>query len=218
MIAKLHYITQDVQGKSHAQLAEEACRAGADWIQLRVKNTSCAEWRAIALETQEVCKKFNARLIINDSMTLARDIGADGVHLGLKDLSTAEARKALGSKFIIGGSANTFADIAMHVRAGVDYVGVGPFRFTSTKEKLSPVLGLEGYQAIVAQCRKEHMTVPLIAIGGVLAADVAALLHAGVYGVAVSSAITLAGDKAQTIFNFNTALNSGAKVNTHEIA
>jgi thiamine-phosphate pyrophosphorylase len=206
MIEKLHYITHDVPGKSHAELAGEACAAGARWIQLRVKSKPCAEWKEIALQTQAVCKKYGAKLIINDSMTLARDIGADGVHLGLSDLSTAEARKILGHGFIIGGTANTFADIVMHAHAGVNYVGVGPFRFTATKAKLSPILGLEGYRSLLQKCREANIHIPVIAIGGITCADIPSLLETGVYGAAVSSVITGAGDKSSVIKDFHHAL------------
>jgi thiamine-phosphate pyrophosphorylase len=211
MIAKLQYITQEIEGKSHAQLAEEACKAGITWVQLRVKNKGCAEWKEIALETQAVCKKYGAKLIINDSMTLAKDIGADGVHLGKNDLSTAEARRLLGDKFIIGGTANTFEDVLMHAQAGVNYIGLGPFRFTATKDKLSPILGLEGYKEILARCSTAGIQIPVIAIGGIVAGDVALILEAGLHGVAVSSAITNSGSKTDAVFQFNIALNSPSR-------
>ncbi len=212
MISKLHYITQDVNGKTHVQLTEEACVAGVDWVQLRVKNKPCAEWKEIALETLAVCRKYNAKLIINDSMTLAKDIGADGVHLGKNDMSTREARKILGNKFIIGGTANTFDDVKMHVSAGVDYIGLGPFRFTTTKDKLSPILGLEGYKEIIENCRKENLHVPIVAIGGIVREDVAGILETGIYGVAVSGGITHAKDKLDTVKELMKALNAKSKL------
>jgi len=208
MIAKLQYITQDMIERSHVQLAEEACEAGVRWIQLRVKNASCAEWKEIAQQTLAVCRKYGAKLIINDSMTLAKDIGADGVHLGKKDLSTLEARRILGKDFIIGGTANTFEDIQMHAEAGVDYIGLGPFRFTTTKSHLSPILGLEGYKHIIDKCRSANIAIPIIAIGGITIKDVAGILRAGVCGVAVSGAITQAGNKKKVIDEFNAVLNS----------
>lgn len=212
MIAKLQYITQDIPGKTQVQLTEEACAAGVDWVQLRVKNKPCAVWKEIALETLAVCRKYNAKLIINDSMTLAKDIGADGVHLGKNDMSTAEARKILGDKFIIGGTANTFDDIKMHISAGVDYIGLGPFRFTTTKDKLSPILGLEGYKEIIENCRKENLHVPIVAIGGIVTQDVAGILETGIYGVAVAGAITNAQDKLDTVKELMKALNAKSKL------
>lgn len=207
MIARLHYIMQEIGGKTHDQFAEEACRSGADWIQLRVKNRPYDEWKQIAIETLAACRQYGAKLIINDNVRLAAEIGADGVHLGKEDMRTAEARKLLGRHFIIGGTANTFDDIRMHAKAGVDYVGVGPFRFTATKEKLSPILGLEGYQKISVQCAAENIAVPVIAIGGIQPSDVADIIKAGAYGVAVAGAITHAADKKEIISEIRSVLN-----------
>jgi thiamine-phosphate pyrophosphorylase len=182
-ISRLHYIT------TNTQAAELACRGGVRWVQLRVKNLPAAEWRQHALDVQAVCRHHGATLLINDNPALALEIGADGVHLGKQDMPPAEARALLGPDFIIGGTANTFADIAGLVAAGVDYIGLGPFRFTTTKEKLSPILGLSGYAEIMAQCRAAGFTTPVVGIGGVELADVAELLAAGLHGVAVSGAI-----------------------------
>jgi thiamine-phosphate pyrophosphorylase len=182
-ISNLHYIT------TTAAAAELACQGGVRWVQLRVKNLPAAEWRQRALEAQAVCQRYGATFIINDNPALALEIGADGLHLGQQDMPPAEARALLGPEFIIGGTANTFADIERLVAAGVDYVGLGPFRFTMTKEKLSPILGPAGYAEIIAQCRAAGFAVPIIGIGGVGLADVAALRAAGLHGVAVSGAI-----------------------------
>lgn len=208
MISRLHYITQDLPGKSHAVLAEEACTGGCEWIQLRAKNKTFDEWRSIAGEVREVCKSHGVKLIINDNLELAKKVGADGVHLGKNDTSTAEARRVLGPDFIIGGTANTFEDIIMHATAGVDYIGLGPYRFTSTKEKLSPILGAEGYAKIMEQCKQAGIKIPVIAIGGILPGDVESLLAVGVHGVAISSAITNAIDKSEKILEYNLALHS----------
>jgi thiamine-phosphate pyrophosphorylase len=206
MISKLHYITQEVEGKTHAQLAEEACIAGARWVQLRVKNKTYTEWKAIALETLAICRKHHAKLIINDNVELVKEIHADGVHLGKEDVSTVEARRILGGEFIIGGTANTFEDIKMHAASNVDYVGLGPFRFTSTKEKLSPILGIEGYKQIIHKCRDNNISIPIIAIGGITSTDIPELLNTGVYGVAVAGAVTLSKDKKETIQEFMSQL------------
>jgi thiamine-phosphate pyrophosphorylase len=202
MISRLQYITQDLPGTPHVVLAEEACLAGCDWIQLRVKNKADSEWRSIAREVLAVCREHEVKLIVNDNLQLAKEIRADGVHLGKNDTSTAEARKVLGPDFIIGGTANTFHDILMHAAAGVDYIGLGPFRFTATKEKLSPILGYEGYEEILMQCRGAGINIPIIAIGGILASDVRSILETGIHGVAVSSVITQSKDKTGTVLEF----------------
>jgi thiamine-phosphate pyrophosphorylase len=182
-INRLHYIT------TNARDTELACRGGVRWVQLRVKNLPAAAWRQRALDVQAVCRHHGATLIINDNPALALAIGAAGVHLGQQDMAPAEARALLGPRFIIGGTANTFADVEGLVAAGVDYIGLGPFRFTTTKEKLSPILGLAGYGEIMEQCRAAGFTTPVISIGGVALADVGALQATGLHGVAVSGAI-----------------------------
>lgn len=203
MIAKLHYITHDIPGVSHQQLAEQACAAGVRWVQLRVKNKPYDEWKKIAEETQIVCRRYGAQLIINDNVQLAKEIGADGVHVGKEDISVAEARKILGKGMIIGGTANTYEDIKKHYDQGVDYIGLGPFRFTATKEKLSPVLGSEGYEQILRKCKEQGIDLPVIAIGGITNDDVQEIMDTGIYGVAVSNAISLAADKKEVVQKFN---------------
>ncbi len=195
MISRLHYITQDIPNFTHYELAEEACKGGACWIQLRIKSSSYNDWEDVAFKTKEVCNNYNAKLIINDNVEIAKTVNADGVHLGKNDMSPAEARKILGDDFIIGGTANTFEDVERLSRTGVDYIGVGPFRYTTTKQKLSPTLGLEGYQSILNKCRDVNIKIPIIAIGGIQPDDISGLLQTGIYGIAVSSAINLAKDK-----------------------
>jgi thiamine-phosphate pyrophosphorylase len=191
-ISNLHYIT------TNAQAAELACLGGVRWVQLRVKNLSYPTWKQLALDTQQVCRQYGATFILNDNPQLALEIGADGVHLGKQDMNPAEARTLLGPGFIVGGTANTFADIEGLVAAGVGYIGLGPFRFTTTKQNLSPILGLAGYNDIFEQYRAAGFTTPIIGIGGVGLADIPALLATGLHGVAVSGAISEAADPAAT--------------------
>jgi thiamine-phosphate pyrophosphorylase len=187
-ISKLHYIT------SNPFHAEQACKGGADWIQLRIKNKTYDEWRDIALETKRICKLYNARFIINDNVQLAKEIKADGVHLGKEDISPIEAKKILGEHIIIGGTANTIEDILHLARMNVNYIGLGPFRFTSTKENLSPVIGINGYIYMFPELRRHKINIPIIAIGGIRSGDVKSLIAAGSYGIAVSSAISNTND------------------------
>ncbi|MBC6611076.1 thiamine phosphate synthase [Hymenobacter sp. BT507] len=195
-ISSLHYII------TTPEQAERACLGGVRWVQLRVKNTPYPAWKQLALDTQAVCRRHGATFILNDNPQLALEIGADGVHLGKEDTPPAEARALLGPEFIIGGTANTFADIEGLVTAGVDYIGLGPFRFTTTKEKLSPILGLEGYETLLSQHRAAGFTTPVIGIGGITLADVAPLLAVGLHGVAVSGAITAAADPVAAAAQF----------------
>ena len=184
-ISRVQYIT------TSAKNTEEACKGGIDWVQLRLKNVRFDEYKAIALEVQAVCKQYNAKLIINDNVQVAIAIYADGVHLGNEDMSHSEARKLLGDDFIIGGSTNTLEDIVRLSQGPADYLGLGPFRFTSTKQKLNPILGLVGYQRIFNQLKSISFFVPpLIAIGGIEQSDIPNLLATGFYGVAASASIS----------------------------
>lgn len=166
-----------------------ALEGGCRWVQLRMKDATPEEILPIALEAQKLCKAKDATFIIDDHVELVKKIGADGVHLGKLDMPVGEARKILGDSFIIGGTSNTFEDIAMHAAAGADYIGCGPFRFTTTKKNLSPVLGLEGYQTLVAKMRENGLTLPIVAIGGINAADIPAIMRTGVSGIALSGTV-----------------------------
>ena len=163
-------------------------------------------WEEIALSTKKVCDRYGATLIINDNPELAAKVGAYGVHLGKSDMSPVQAREIVGDKMIIGGTANSFEDIEDLVRANVDYVGLGPYRFTPTKEKLRPILGMEGYAKIISRCQLADIHVPIIAIGGVRLEDVQLLLRLNAYGLAVSSAISDALDRVQASAAFVDAL------------
>ena len=191
-ISTLHYITQDLTHVSHWEQARLACEGGADWVQLRMKNRAYSDWKETALRTQEVCKKFGTTFIINDNAQIALEIEADGVHLGKTDFSPIEAREMLGGKFIIGGTSNTFEDVLFLHEAKVNYIGLGPFRFTKTKKNLSPILGLEGYQSILQQYKMANLSLPIIAIGGITLDDVAILKANNLHGIAISSLINLA--------------------------
>lgn len=199
MINSLHYISQQTANASHVDNILAACEAGCKWIQLRIKNEPEESIRRQAMAAKAICAKYNATLIINDHPQIAATIGAHGVHVGKEDMTVAAARALTGDNFIIGGTANTLEDILAHVKDGADYVGVGPYRFTTTKEKLSPVLGLEGIAGIMSSLRNMGIHIPVIAIGGILAADVPALMQTGIHGIAVSGLITHADNKLLTV-------------------
>ena len=207
MIERLHYITQSNPKQSHAGLCREACIAGAKWIQLRMKGVSEEEYLEEANRCREITFEYTAKLIINDNMDVALQCGADGVHLGQHDIGTAEARTRVPEGFIIGGTANTVEQIAEHIENGVDYVGVGPYRFTETKKNLSPILGEQGYIAILEDLKSRGMEVPLIAIGGIEIKDIDALMNCGVHGIAVSGLITRAENKTKVVNEITKRLN-----------
>ena len=195
----LQFISHQNDKMSYLQGINEALTGGCRWIQLRMKGASDNEVRPIAWKVKYWCEVACAKLILDDRVELAKEIHADGVHLGKNDMPIAEARRILGDEFIIGGTANTFEDVEAHVRAGADYIGCGPFRYTTTKEKLSPILGLEGYREIVKKMREHRIYLPIVAIGGITAADIPELMKTGVTGIALSSSIlNVAAPAAET--------------------
>lgn len=207
MIAKLHYISQENSEQTHLLAIKKALEAGCNWIQLRVKNQPEEKVLEYALEARALCDAFSAKLIVNDFPRVALEAKADGLHLGLQDMPVKEARAIVGDKMIIGGTANTFEHIKQRVAEGVDYIGLGPFRFTKTKEKLSPILGLNGYKAITEQMQESGTDIPIVAIGGIELADITAIIQTGVYGVAVSGSITYAKDPKATVREMLAKLN-----------
>ena len=199
----LQFITHtNTRFLSESEGAAEALRGGCRWIQLRMKHASEEEIIAEGLQLRKLCDRFGATLILDDHVNLVDETGADGVHLGKNDMPVAEARAILGPDKIIGATANSFADIKAAASAGADYIGLGPFRFTTTKENLSTILGLEGYSTIMQQCREAGITIPVVAIGGITTDDIAALRETGVNGVAVSGAILNAEDPAAETARF----------------
>lgn len=199
IINRFHYLTQDLPNISHQELATIACKSGIRWIQLRVKEKPFNEYLAIAKEVKSICDKFDTTLIINDNVEICKTINAHGVHLGKNDLSILEARKILGNNKIVGGTANTIDDILLHQENGADYIGLGPYKFTTTKKNLNTILGIDGYCKIF-KC--SNFQIPIIAIGGIQLEDVKPLINTGIYGIAVSSAINLSSEKENTILAF----------------
>ncbi len=173
---------------------EKVLQGGCRWVQLRMKDATVAQVMEQGRAVGRLCRSYGATFILDDRVEMVEALGADGVHLGKNDMPVQEARALLGPDKIIGATANSFDDIRMAVAAGADYIGLGPFRFTTTKAKLSPVLGLEGYADIMQKCRLEGINIPIVAIGGILADDMAAIMATGVSGVAVSGAILNAAD------------------------
>ena len=188
---KLQYISQGYTKEEQALNIFNALDAGVKWIQVRWKNAPEQELIELCEKAQLLCADYKAICIINDHIQIAKKINADGVHLGLNDTSVLEARQILGTGKIIGGTANTLDDVLQRMSEPCDYIGLGPLRFTSTKEKLSPILGFEGYQQLIKDLKVRSFDVPKIfAIGGVKLDDVELLQQMGIYGVAVSGQIT----------------------------
>ncbi|PTT78049.1 MULTISPECIES: thiamine phosphate synthase [unclassified Chryseobacterium] len=188
---KLQYISQGSKLEDQEINIRKALDSGAKWIQVRWKNTPEKDFIRLCEISKKLCADYQAVCIINDHVQIAKDVDADGVHLGLKDMSVEKARHVLGENKIIGGTANTFSDILQRMVERCDYIGLGPLRFTSTKEQLSPILGFEGYGEIINSLKEKSIEIPKIfAIGGVVLEDIKQLQQIGIYGVAVSGQIT----------------------------
>lgn len=192
----VQFISHHTDRYSYLDSIALALEGGCKWVQLRMKGATDDEVRPIALQAQQMCRDAQATFIIDDRVALVKEIGADGVHLGKGDMPIAEARSVLGKDFIIGGTANTFDDVKAHFEASADYIGCGPFRFTTTKERLSPFLGLQGYKDIIAQMKQHGINIPIVAIGGITAEDIESIMQTGVTGIALSGAILGAADPA----------------------
>jgi thiamine-phosphate pyrophosphorylase len=207
MLSRIQYISHGETVEEQKQNILNALEAGCKMVQLRFKNGSKEAVLDVARQARVWCTYGNAQLIINDSIEIAKEVDADGVHLGLTDSSVAEARKILGSAKIIGGTANTLEDVLQRIREKCDYVGLGPLRFTSTKEKLSPLLGFEGYQRVAKELEMVGLSIPIYAIGGIVRNDVELLKKTGVYGIAVSGMISNSTDKTTLISEIEQTLS-----------
>ena len=190
----VQFISHYSERYSYLDSIQLALEGGCRWIQLRMKDATDDEVRPIAVEAQKLCRAYGAKFIIDDRVLLVHELQADGVHLGKNDMPIHEARRLLGPGFIIGGTANTFEDAKAHYEASADYIGCGPFRFTTTKQKLAPVLGLDGYRHIIQQMRAANITIPVVAIGGITKDDIPVILQTGITGIALSGTVLRADD------------------------
>lgn len=196
----LQFITHFNDKYSYLDSANLALQGGCKWVQLRMKDASDDEFMAVAKEVLPLCKKNDAVFLVDDRVELCKKLGADGVHLGKNDMHPADARQILGPDFIIGGTCNTFDDV-QRIANDVDYIGCGPFRYTTTKKNLAPVLGLKGYTDIVWEMRSQGINIPIVAIGGITCADIPQILETGVNGIALSGTILNADDPVKEAKN-----------------
>ena len=203
----LQFISHYTDKYSYLDSIRLALQGGCRWIQLRMKDATDDEVRPVAIEAQKLCKQYGATFIIDDRVALVKELQADGVHLGKNDMPISEARRLLGPDYIIGGTANTIWDVKAHYAAGADYIGCGPFRFTTTKQKLSPVLGLDGYRRIIIEMRAAHIDIPIVAIGGITKDDIPAILATGITGIALSGTVLRAANPIDEMKHLTNIVN-----------
>ncbi|RKS53086.1 thiamine-phosphate diphosphorylase [Gillisia mitskevichiae] len=202
MIPKLHYISQGNSPKEHLENIQKACTSGVELVQLGLKNDSEENFLKLAKEAREITSHYQTRLIINDQYKIAKEVKADGVHLEKMDSCPTIVRAHLYTWQIIGATATTLQDCQTLIDKEVDYIILSPFRFTTSKDNLSPALGLSGYTAVSEALKTET---PILGFGGITTEDVKGILATGVSGIAVSDEITQYFD---TIKTFNLLLNA----------
>jgi thiamine-phosphate pyrophosphorylase len=189
-ISRFHYLTQDLPHRSHLEQAITACESGANWIQYRCFSKTEEQHLDEINRIAEVCDDWGTTLIITDHTSLLSKADIQGVHIEDMSADYTSIRNEIGPDKTLGASANTLDDIKRIAASGVvDYVGCGPFAVTLTKPNDYPTLGVEGYKTIKAEMDNLQIKIPVLAVGGITAADIEALIDTGVYGVAVSAAI-----------------------------
>lgn len=198
----IQFITHSNTRYDYVEGARLALEGGCRWIQLRMKDAQEVEFLLAAKQIGAMCKEYGATFILDDHVEWVGITGADGVHLGKNDMPVDEARNQLGANRIIGGTANTFEDIERLWRQGANYIGCGPYRFTTTKKNLSPVLGLDGYRHIISKMKAHDINIPVVAIGGILQPDIKDVMATGVSGIAVSGAILNAENPVEEMKRF----------------
>ena len=208
ILPRFQCLTTDLSDVSHAEQTRAFCEAGARWVQIRSKSLSSSEYLIAAQSSARVCQEFGALFIVNDSPDVALRAQADGVHLGSNDLPPKLALEILGPKVLIGGTVNSMADAEVLVADGVcDYAGVGPFRFTGTKQNLASVLDSEELRSIIFALG----TIPSFVIGGLEPDDVDHVLSFGAYGMAACNALFEDGNpSACNIGRFVDAVSSSS--------
>lgn len=198
----IQFITHSNTRYDYVEGARLALEGGCRWIQLRMKDAQEVDFLLAAKQIGAMCKEYGATFILDDHVEWVGITGADGVHLGKNDMPVDEARNQLGANRIIGGTANTFEDVERLWRQGANYIGCGPYRFTTTKKNLSPVLGLDGYRHIISQMKAHDINLPVVAIGGILQPDIKDIMATGVSGIAVSGAILNAENPVEEMKRF----------------
>lgn len=193
----LQYITNTSSAMPVVEQVNAVIAGGGRWIQVRMKDASDEEIRKVVEEIMPLCLETESFLLLNDRVELAKTLNVGGVHIGKNDMAPSKARMELGPAAVIGVTVNTIDDILALRGLDIDYVGMGPFRYTDTKKNLSPILGIEGIKLLCDKMEEAEIENPRVAVGGICYDDLEALIRAGVNGVAVSGAIANSKDPAK---------------------
>ncbi len=212
----LQFITNETSQAAIIAQVQAVLAGGCKWVQLRMKNASRDEIIETAKALKPICAEAEAILVIDDHVDIAKELELDGVHLGKSDMNVKEARETLGEKFIIGATANTLDDVMSFSPVDVDYIGLGPYKFTTTKANLSPIIELDSYANIVKVAANSKREIPIVAIGGIEHSDIERIMSTGVDGVAVSGALINADDTTAATKQMIDQLNEILKVRLAE--
>ncbi len=170
--------------RQYCKIINEAVDGGVTMVQLRIKNASLFDFKSVAYTLKAILKHRNIPVIINDYPDIAKEIGADGVHIGQSDCSIHTARKIIGSKAILGLSIESAANLEKIDLKEIDYIAASPVFYTKTKTNIALPLGLVGVQKL-----REFTNLPLVAIGGLNHKNIPSVLNAGADGIALISEI-----------------------------
>lgn len=208
----LQYITSTTSKTSVTDQIKSVINGGCRWVQIRMKEASNEEVSNVVKEVKQLCADTGTILILDDRVELAKELELDGVHLGKNDMLPTQAREILGASPIIGVTVNSIDDIKQIRYFDVDYIGMGPFRFTETKKNLSPIVGLSGYKEAMDFIHSEKIELPVVAIGGITINDIDDLINVGVNGIAVCGAIAEADDISVQTKKYLKLLNKPNKI------
>jgi len=185
-LPKIYPITDaEISGLSHTEQVRRLIAGGATLIQLREKQKAAGDWFPDALEAARLCRESGVICIVNDRVDVALAIDADGVHLGQDDMPVAAARRLLGQDKIIGLSTHSIGQLEAALREPVDYLAIGPIFDTSTKSDPDPAIGIE----MLSKAAKTSGMMPLVAIGGIKADNLASIISAGAASAAIIGAL-----------------------------
>lgn len=192
---------------SFAEIARRVFNGGGRVLQLRAKSTPFDDLVAAGRGLVAIAREYEALLIVNDNPYLAREIGADGVHIGQNDVSPEIARDIVGDGMIVGLSTHNINQVIKAQKRPVDYIAVGPVFSTSTKSDAEPTVGVD-----VLRWAAQHSTHPVVAIGGIGSGNIEAVAQAGADSIAVISAVMSAPDMARATADLQEQIRSVRKI------
>ncbi|SHI81872.1 hydroxymethylpyrimidine kinase / phosphomethylpyrimidine kinase / thiamine-phosphate diphosphorylase [Malonomonas rubra DSM 5091] len=203
MLSGLYLITDENRDGRLAQKVEAALKGGAAIVQYRAKEVRPDDRHKMAQKLRDLCTEYGAKLIINDLPELARDINADGVHLGQDDMPAVQARQILGGGKIIGISTHSVEEALKAEAQGADYIAIGSIFPTGTKDDTT-LVGLDMLRNV-----RKAVRVPLVAIGGITPEGAFEALEAGADSVAVISGVMADSDPARAAKEYSLLFNRG---------